>query len=507
MELVNPDMISRIDSYAAEELGLSTVTLMKRSGEAARFALSSIAEKGAKVLILAGKGNNGGDGYALADLIMDDYSVKVIDVFKEGQRSEAGRFYLDRFVSRGGTVVKGLGDLALIDEADVIVDAIFGTGFLGEPPRELMPLSERINTLSKKVLAIDVPLGVNAEDGSVHGIAIKAYATVSLSFVKTGIVSYPARDQVGRLFTSDLELPFDKISERFEFKNFFVDSSLAKKLLPERESNTNKGSFGKALLITGSAAYEGAGRLSLEASLRGGAGLVSIVSDRWLKNRLITDYPEAVYYAVLDGDDPENELLPILKKHQSILIGSGSGVSEKLYRILLSVISTEGAPAVLDADAINSIARYGSLSDIKNAKRKLILTPHPMEFSRLIGTDVLSINSERIKYAKEFAKENNCILVLKGAATLTTDGDRLFINSTGSSALAKGGSGDVLAGLLVSLLAFSRDPLETAALAVYLHGAAGDSLSEEYSEFGVTPSDLPKEIARQIKKLSSIINE
>jgi NAD(P)H-hydrate epimerase len=216
---------------------------------------------------------------------------------------------------------------------------------------------------------------------------------------------------------------------------------------------------------------------------------------------MIKDFPEAIYYPLTDEDFNGRQAAELSARHTSTLIGSGSGISRELYEMTEKLITAEGGPLVLDADAINSLARFGSAELLKKAKRRVILTPHPMEFSRISGISTEEINSARIKVAREFAKEHNCILVLKGAGTVITDGERVFINSSGSSALAKGGSGDALSGLMVSLLAFLRDPLEAAAAAVYIHGAAGDKLAEEYSEYGVTPSDLPKEMARVFLKI------
>ena len=273
--------------------------------------------------------------------------------------------------------------------------------------------------------------------------------------------------------------------------------------MPERSADTNKGSYGKALLITGSSKYEGAGRLSLEAALRGGAGITTFLSTSALRDRLIPDFPEAIYEPLLDSiEENTAKIISLSKKHTATLIGSGSGASEELYNLVFQILASEGKTVVLDADALNSISLYGDPSVLKKSKRPLVLTPHPMELSRLTGISVEEINSNRITLAKSFAKENNCILLLKGAATIITDGKTLYVNSSGNSALAKGGSGDVLAGLLVSLLAFSENPLKTTALAAFVHGKAGDCLSEIYSEFGVTPKDLPKQIAKTLKSLT-----
>ncbi len=283
---------------------------------------------------------------------------------------------------------------------------------------------------------------------------------------------------------------------------YFTDHALAASLLPERKADSSKGSFGRAMLLVGSEKYPGAAMLALEAALRGGAGYVNYVGTKSLCQRLQLRSPEALYteldYMV---DDDRERIISATSRAAAILIGCGCESSESLYLTVSELLSTEGAPVVLDADAINAISAFGTPNIITNAKRRVILTPHPLELSRLTGLSVVEIQSKRYNIARDFAARHNCILVLKGAATITTDGEIAYINSSGSSALAKAGSGDVLAGLLTSLLAFSPDPLKTAALAVYIHGRAGDNLAKEFSHFGVTPSDLPLECARVIAGL------
>ena len=218
--------------------------------------------------------------------------------------------------------------------------------------------------------------------------------------------------------------------------------------------------------------------------------------------------PEAIYLRenIEQGldDDGVTRILDLSAAYSSIIVGSGSSPSPSLYRLVEAFLTTEGAPIVLDADAINSIAAYGdgSADVLKGAKRPVILTPHPLEFARLAGKSVTEVQSNRLTLARKFAYDHGCTVLLKGAATVVTDGNITYLNSTGSSALAKAGSGDVLAGLLASILAQGAPPLAATALAAYLHGAAGDGLSESYSQYGVTPSDLPREIARVMASLT-----
>lgn len=284
---------------------------------------------------------------------------------------------------------------------------------------------------------------------------------------------------------------------------YLTDYALAASLLPTRKSDSSKGSFGRSALIVGSEKYPGAAMLALEAALRGGAGYVNYIGTKSLCHRLQLRSPEALYTELDYTIDADRKLFHSAVSHAtSILIGSGCESTESLYLVVSKLLLSDGATIVLDADAINAIAAFGTPNIITNARRRVVLTPHPLEFSRLTGLSVAEIQANREDIAQDFARRHGCILVLKGAATVTTDGEITYRNTSGSSALAKAGSGDVLAGLMTSLLAFSNDPLKTAALAVYIHGRAGDNLAKNLSDFGVTPSDLPLECAKVIASLT-----
>ena len=503
-------MIAEIDKYALDALGIPTRTLMERAGKAVANAVRDAVPPGARVAVFAGKGNNGGDGYAAALFLSDDYSVTVYDVFSAGQRSDEGRYFLDAYTAAVGKPVPLTLDgeqLENINSSDCIVDAVFGTGFFGEMPEIARKLAFNFASLSNaKKVAVDVPLGLDSALGRVlRDAAYRADITVALGFIKTGLVSYPAKEYVGKLVYDNIGLHNEGILSHFDFNSYLIDKKLARDLLPERPDNSNKGSFGKLLVITGSESFRGAAYLSLEAALRSGVGYVTYAGDAALCDALLPKLPEAIYKPVSLADDPSAipTLLELSRRADTILLGSGSSKTDRLLKLTEGLISTFGAPLVLDADAINVISHDPERAKalIRNSLRQVILTPHPLELSRLSGLSVDFIQNNRIEVAMQFARQNKCILVLKGAATLVTDGKELFINSSGSSALAKAGSGDVLAGHLSALVASGIDPLRASALAVYLHGAAADSLSAELSDFGVIPSDLPKEIARQINKL------
>ncbi len=514
MKLVLSSMIPMIDAFCADKLGVPVLELMRKSGKAVADAVRARVQTGGNIVVLAGKGNNGGDGYAAAVDLMDEYSLTAVDIFSAGQKSDEGKEFLSLYANKGGQIISfnGLDSVkSLLDSADCVIDAVFGIGFAGEMPEFLRALAVYVRSLvGVHKIAIDVPLGVNPDNGSVSDYAISSTATVALSFIKPGIVSYPARSFVGEIIYCDLGIPRDKILENFELRHHMIDHNWVMKNMPKREENSNKGTFGKLLVITGSERYRGAAHLSLEAALRSGVGLVTYLGAPSVVSELSMKYPEVIYKKKALGDsltdDDIAEICALSSSHSATLIGSGSDNTAGLGRLTLALLATEGSPLILDADAINALSAMGEMGilALKKSPRTVIITPHPLEFARLSISDVATIQHHRLEVAERFAVENDIILVLKGAGTVIADSDEIYINATGSSALAKAGSGDVLSGVMAALVAQGGcTPTAAAALAVYVHALAGQHLAAEFSAYGVTPSDLPKEIARTISELVS----
>lgn len=512
MKLALSSMIPMIDAFCAEKLGLQLEDLMRKSGKAVADAVRARVAPGGKIVVLAGKGNNGGDGYAAAVDLMDEYSVTVIDIFSAGQKRKEGKKFLTLFKENGGEVIsfEGLDSAKpLFDGVECVIDAVFGTGFAGEMPEFLRPLALYVRGLvGVHKIAVDVPLGVNPDNGSVSDYAVSATATVSLSFIKPGIVSYPARSFVGEIIYCDLGIPREEIFDSFDLCHHMIEHNWARKNLPVREENSNKGTFGKLLVITGSERYRGAAHLSLEAALRSGVGLVTYLGSRSVISELSMKYPEVIYKEGEIGnsltDEQIADICALSASHSATLIGSGSDNTDGLGRLTLALLSSNGSPLIIDADAINALSKMGEegILALKKSTRTVIITPHPLEFARLSMSEVATVQLHRLEVAERFAIENKIILVLKGAGTIIADPHEVYINVTGSSALAKAGSGDVLSGVIGALVAQGKaSPTVSAALAVYLHALAGQRLAGEFSAYGVTPSDLPKEIARSISDL------
>ena len=501
MKLVKSEQISRIDTYAREVLGIPTAVLMGRAGEGVADVVRSCVAPGGTVVILAGRGNNGGDGYALAGVLAASYAVTVYDVLGPAPRTDEARQYRERCLVRGVCVLPFSLDERVhehILSADCLVDAVFGTGRRGDVPPIVETLASWIRESRAYKIAVDIPLGVDADDGTVSSYVYRADVTVVLSYYKVGMLSYPAREYLGRTVLSTLGLP--RIPEADASPYECVDDDLAASILPTRGLNTHKGSFGKLLTLVGSMRYRGAAHLALGAALRSGVGLVTFLGQERLVDSLLPTYPEALYRT--DICQETEDMLD--RTHGATLIGCGCGTDEGLCERVLRLLRMGTTPLVLDADAINALARRPKegREALRASSRPVVLTPHPLELARLIEMGVDAIQDDRLSVAIRTARELGVVLVLKGAGTIITDGERVFINTTGSSALAKGGSGDVLAGLVGGLCASGVPALLAAALAAFVHGAAADRLSACYCELGVIPSDLPLEMARVLGDLA-----
>ena len=516
MYLTIPSRIPQIDAYAARELKIPVIRLMGNAGRAFADAIAERVAVGSRVLILAGPGNNGGDGYAAALRLAEcGYETKVIELLAESHKSAATMYYAALYSRSGGAKV-AYGDLAdgeldeLLCSATAIVDAIFGTGARLELPEEIRELLTRIRDLENPPLrvAADLPTGVDGDSGRVGDICFTADLTVCFAVGKRGMYAYPAREHCGEIIISDIGIDSELLKKNFPSSDRLLDRALAASLLPRRARNTHKGSFGRLLMLAGSRAYRGAALLAGEAALRSGAGIVTLASHESVTELAVGRFPEMIVMPTQELDRLDREhtkaLYEAAERASCILIGPGSGVSNSLCCLIWELMNRPGAPLVVDADGLNSLAMHHSetLSRLKNAKRTVILTPHPLELARLAALTVQDVQSDRIGTVLRFAKASHATVVLKGAGTLIASSDgSLSLNSSGSPALSKAGSGDVLAGSIAAFLAQGISAHDAASLAVYLHGAAGDRLAESYSEYGVLSAQIPEQIARELRSL------
>ena len=500
MKAYLPGVISDAEKVLFEKREADPLDLMKKAAAEVYKNISDLLRRFDAITVLCGKGNNAGDGYELARLLKrDGFNVCCIAALGVMPATDIAKDRYDAFVEAGGKVEYDENAAKdIIAMSDVIFDAVFGIGFKGsiEKGSALYELIDTANRSRGKRIAIDVPSGINPSDGSVGGAAFLADTTVTITAVKAGMLSYPAKLFCGNIETADIGIS-SELLDSYENPCVVPDDRYVKRVLRKRSAVSNKGDYGKLLCVCGSEYMKGAAVLSTGAALRAGTGLVTLASEESVIRCAQSHLLEPIYIPLNLEDERETDtFLQSVSKYSSILIGCGLGQSEKKRKALEYIIKNVDAQLIIDADGINMLA--DNINVLKEAKKAPIITPHPGEFSRISGLDVGYINDNRISCAVGFSKGYGCITVLKGAGTITASPDgRFAVNTSGNAGLAKGGSGDVLAGLIAGLCACSgASPYECAAVGVYLHGRAADILREKYSEYGLLPSDLSEEFAK-----------
>ncbi len=481
------------DKYTIQTLGVAAQELMERAGSAiAEETEKLLKERGGKsVLVVCGGGNNGGDGWCVARLLQErGYRVAVFPLTDKVSADCA--IQRDKF---SGEVCNRFPD----EKFDVIIDAIFGTGFHGVPEGRFADAISRINASGSAVVSADIPSGLNGDDGT-YGTCVNADITVTIGERKVGLLIGDGADVCGKLICRDIGIasdsaPFAGLCEEEDFADVF----------PPRKHNTNKGTFGKAVLLAGSAAYTGAPFLSAQAALRCGCGYTQLSVPEEVFTHYIGRQPEIILTPApseagcLCAD--ESFLRKLTEGAQAVAVGMGCGVSRGVYECVKFLLSEYKGTLVVDADGLNVLSAYG-IDILREKSCRVILTPHPKEFSRMCGQPLETVLRKGPSLAKEFAAEYGAIVLLKSHANFVTNGKTCLFVTEGTPALAKGGSGDVLSGIVVSLAARGINALQSAACAAYLLGRAG-RYAAEYpgNEYSVCASDAIKQLPRAISSL------
>ncbi len=491
----------------SDENGVSYYQLMKNAGTALGSFIHSlmIKENIKKVVFLAGSGNNGGDCFVAAEyLAARGAAVTAALVCGMPKTETAGLAFNDMNTDR----VRVTEDRAEITEAlsnaDLIADGVFGTGFHGE----LRPgFPELLNAGRADALriAVDIPSGGNAADGSVSDGCFRADYTVTFGFAKFGMTQQPLRSYCGEIHTADIGIPEgcccddDLILE--ETEKSFVRASI-----PVRRPASHKGTYGTLMCVTGSRNMPGAAVLSGRAALRTGLGLLKQCAPPENIAALAAAFPEPVYWGVETGEDgfylPENadDLIRASEKSGAVLIGCGLGCTDKTKELVTKLLSGVKCTVVLDADGLNCIA---DTPDILNRiSVPVIITPHPAEAARLLGISTAEIQRDRLGSIMKFTERfPEVVTVLKGAGTITGYKNHFYINTTGNPGMSTGGSGDVLAGITASLAAQGLPPHTAAATAVWIHGTSADTAADSLSQYSLLPSDIITHISTVLKSL------
>lgn len=487
MRVVTAAEMGNIDKLAVEKYGIPSIVLMENAGikvvEAVCRQLGGNV-RGKAVTIFVGKGNNGGDGLVAARHLLNmGADVRVLMVADPAELKGDALTNLTIWQNLGQRVYPvhqpngiNLVKVSLLS-TDLIIDAIFGTGFKGTVGEKFARIIELINNSGLPVVAVDIPSGLGADTGIAHGSVVKATTTVTFGLPKLGLVMEGGAAVSGDLHVVDIGLPRQLLSDQ-GIKRHLLDDDLIKKWLPKRKPTGHKGDFGRVLVVAGSRGMVGAALLTATAVLKSGAGLVTLA------------LPESLYSAVM-GLVPEIMMLPLPEQQGAIAAEAGEIILEKLKQMdVLAIgpgLSQQPAtvsmvqrllpqvtiPTVVDADALNSLAKAEQIIEQINAP--LVLTPHGGEMSRLVGKPVAEVMANRLSLVQQQAKAWGCTILLKGARTLVAEADgTLYINPTGNNGMATAGSGDVLTGLIAGLIAQGLDVGKAAAAGAYLHGKAGD---------------------------------
>ncbi len=507
MRLLKSDEMRAVEQFASR-CGFSYQRMMENAGAACARNIRNICEKktgnAGKVCVVCGKGNNGGDGFVIARKLQDNgYSPTLVLADGYPKTAEAAENYKTA-VERGINAVwydsDKAGTAETLSSCDVIADCVYGFGFYGALSDNMKALFEEINSSSAIKISVDVPSGVYCDSGLVADGAVRADYTVAISALKPAHIVYPAAENCGNIIVVNIGLP-EESYKSVKSRLFTLSHKEIMSFFPGRDMTGHKGTFGRALLVCGSRNMIGAAELSAKAALRSGAGLVSVAFPECMYIPMATKMTEAILLpleANTEGTLSEKAIPAILKeaeKCDAVLIGCGLGVNSDTVKIVSSVIENAKCPVIIDADGINALC--DNINILKRATVPVILTPHPAEMSRISGEAVSTVQSDRATAAEKFAKAFNVTLVLKGANTVIAGAknEEIYVNSTGNTGLSKGGSGDLLAGLLTGFVAQGIEPERAAQAAVFIHGELGERVSEKTSSRGMLPSDMINELA------------
>ncbi len=515
MKAADAATIRSIDRAAVERYGITGLELMENAGKGVAEIIRRVApSKDVRIAIVAGKGNNGGDGYVAARHLHNyGFRVAVFSLCRTGELKGDAAANAASWVKMGGETSEILTSADLkaaespLRHSSVIVDAIFGTGLEKNVSGIHAEAIDLINSLEKKVVSIDIPSGVHATTGAVLGRAIKAEITATMAMPKLGLVLFPGRSFAGTFEVVDIGVPREMVEDENIRWNIITEEGLRRSLKP-RKPESHKSTHGHLLVLAGSPGMTGAAYMAAVSSMRAGAGLATLGVPESLNGIMEVKTTEVMSIGL--PETPEKRLGAVsfsaikamLPGKTAVIIGPGVGSSDEMMGLIEMLINEVKVPLVIDADGLNSIAANAAM--LKDAKTEVVLTPHPGEMARLLNVASKDVQSDRMGSALKLVEMTGATVVLKGAGTIiAAPSGRVYINTTGNPGLATAGTGDVLAGMLGGFLAQGYSPEDACQAAVYIHGLAGDEVKKTQGELGMMAMDLVPLIPRLLNSLVS----
>ncbi|RJP84095.1 MAG: NAD(P)H-hydrate dehydratase [Desulfobacteraceae bacterium] len=512
MHLVTAEEMREMDRQTIETFGLPGRVLMENAGRGAvRVLMAHFPDiSGKKVGVIAGRGNNGGDGFVIARHLAQAGIHVTVYLLSDSNRLGGDAADNFRLLAPLDIPVREIPDDIALNEfkpemavQDIWVDAIFGTGLNADITGVFKSAIDFLNALDRPVLAVDIPSGLNADSGHICGVCLSAVATATFAFPKIGHVQSPGASYTGNLHIIDIGIPPHIVDTVDPLQHLLTKAAAAKIMIP-RSVDAHKGQTGHVLVVAGSKGKTGAAALSGLAALRSGAGLVTLGIPKSSLPVVAALGMEVMTAPLAEtdtgalSDDAWADVMSLLKDKKCLAIGPGMGTGLQTRRLVSRLIMESPVPVVVDADGLNTIADNPEI--LRGCCSEIVLTPHPGEMARLMGQPASHIQQNRIPCAREFAVKYNVHVVLKGARTLIAHPDgHVIVNLTGNPGMASAGMGDVLTGVVAGFIAQGYPPGTAAQLAVYLHGLAGDNLAAAKGPFGFIASDvmaaLPEAIA------------
>lgn len=503
MKVVTAHTMQAIDQRTISEYGIPGRELMENAGRSCAEHIMAAYGTGKALknaVVIAGKGNNGGDGYVIARHLIEKGWKLLVIVLAEKEKiagdALTNLLLLPEDVLRFCFEEGELGRLYAEDikAANVVVDAMLGVGLSSDLQGIYNEAVDLVNSAPGNIVAVDIPTGVHGTTGRLLGKAVKAELTVTFGFAKLGLVLYPGAECVGRLVVCDIGIPEHLASSAAGYE--YLDKKKISPLIKRRDRQSHKGTYGNCLIIAGSTGMTGAAAITANSAVRSGAGIVTLAVPETLNPVLEVKTTEAITVPLADAGSGHllAQAIPTIDKlldgKSTVAIGPGIGRRQSTVTTVQSLVESVTLPMVVDADALFALAEDTSVLHRKKSQQ-MILTPHPGEMSRLLGSTVPDVEAIRISVAQEFAKKFGVYVVLKGARTIIASPDgRAAINSSGNPGMASGGMGDVLTGVISALLCQGYSAWDACCLGVFVHGLAGDMVAVEQGEIGMAATDL-----------------
>ncbi|MHB0976403.1 MAG: NAD(P)H-hydrate dehydratase [Candidatus Aquicultorales bacterium] len=505
MRAVTSAEMRSIEERAVSEAGLDIPRLMEKAGKALAEEVRRLSTPNRNVVVISGKGNNGGDGFVAARLLKEaGYHISLFHPSPDDM-APAARQAFDRLPDEMAKA-----PLDRVDEltrqltvAGAVVDALLGFGLSGGVHGAMADVVKAVNQVDKPVISADVPSGVSADDGKVEGECVRATTTVTFTCPKIGLIVYPGAGFAGRVVVADIGIPQRFVEEGSDV--VLGDRALLRSVLPVYDPLQNKWNRGGVLVVGGSSGMEGAPILVARGAMRSGAGIVGVACPASVASAISTAVVEAIALPMAEAGEESGgpviagRILEAADRYKALVVGPGLGRAGHTMDMVRRLVAESPIPVVLDADGLFPFA--GNLDGLATRGSALVITPHSGELGRLMDVDAAEIDSDRIGWARKASDRFGGAVVLKGARTLIAAPSKLVLNTTGNPGLATAGTGDVLAGIIGSLIAQGVEEEDAASLGVYLHGKAGDLVAADLTEYSVVAGDLPSYLPQAFKHM------